>query len=108
MLHAPQGRRRPREARFEKLALFFWFVFRIPIAKSRVELSEGPVSEFEIRPVSASLRNDRQQMPQSLSNAMHYAATPVVPMAPRGWPTEAPISTPGPVPPVRLGGLSAP
>ena len=66
MLHASQSRRRPREARFRKFWLFFfWFVFRIPIAKSRVELSEGLVSEFENRPVSASLRNDRQQMPHS-------------------------------------------
>ena len=47
------------------MALSFWFVFRIPIAKSRVELSEGLVSEFENRPVSASLRNDRQQIPHS-------------------------------------------
>ena len=69
MLHASQSRRRPREARFRKIWLFFWggFVFRIPIAKSRIELSEGPVSEFENRPVSASLRDGRQQIPHSPS-----------------------------------------
>ena len=57
----------PRSALLEILALslIFWFVFRIPIAKSRLELSKGPVSEFENRPVSSSLRNDRQQIPHS-------------------------------------------
>ena len=33
------------------LVFFFPFVFRTPIAKNRVELFEGPVSGFKIRPV---------------------------------------------------------
>ena len=41
----------------------FWFVFRTPIAKNRVELFGGPASGFEIRPVSARLLNGRQHLP---------------------------------------------
>ena len=81
---------------------YFGFVFRIPIAKipkNKVELSEGPVSGSKIglfQPVYADT---------PLPNAMHHKAAPVVPMAPR-WPMEAPISTPGPVPPCPTGACS--
>ena len=46
-----------------KFGFFSGFVFRTPIATNRVELFGGAVSGFEIRPVSASLRNSRQHLP---------------------------------------------
>ena len=49
----PPEAARSLSALLEKIGLFFWPLFCTPIAKNRVELFEGPVSGFEIRPVLA-------------------------------------------------------
>ena len=53
-MEAPQGRRRPREARFGKNLPVFGPVFCTSTAKNGVEPFEGPATGFEIRPVLAS------------------------------------------------------